>query len=589
MGFWQKMSIRKQFLLLGILFFSMLAVLLIITNFYMTRQTELIFRDYITNTVTQMNTRLSGYADQLNRFIISLAYDPAVQDFMASKNSLERFTNRQLLTRRLNQVSNITEGIICFVVKPLNGNPAINERQLTFADISTLPEPLSNKAMFTGINTYHKMLGVSDTFHCYMVALKSFSVRQNAPTNTNLGTVFMLLDGNKLGKNLGIGSKQDETSYYVLDNNQRIVYSTVTVSGSAFELFDLKVCPEGEVQSIYIKNVKHFVYKEYNVVMGMYVLSITPSSSVLNSIGKIIVTELIIFIALAIITVFIFYFFQRSAVRPLWIMANYVDKITISQGKRETKLVLHGNREAELLAQDFNLMLDTMDKLNSRLVEAEVYKKQSEIAMLSSQINPHFLYNTLETIKGMAYAIGNQDIAKTISALGRVFRYSVKAPEFVTLKSEVDMLNDYLSIQQTRFAGRFEVTMNIEEDTLDCTLPKMLLQPLVENAIQHGLEVMKSNGQLRIRSRIEEGELRITISDNGAGIEPMALEQLQMEMEQQNAVSQGKGGNIKIGVVNVHGRIRRYYGEKYSLEIISLQGQGVTAVYHLPVGRASDV
>jgi two-component system sensor histidine kinase YesM len=137
------------------------------------------------------------------------------------------------------------------------------------------------------------------------------------------------------------------------------------------------------------------------------------------------------------------------------------------------------------------------------------------------------------------------------------------------------MIKDYLSIQQVRFADRFCIHIDIHPDTSGCLLPKMLLQPLVENAIQHGIELRERDGELLISSTIEQDELVITVKDNGVGMDAEALAQLKQELWQQEGPNSNKSNNsVKIGVVNVHGRIQRYYGVRYGLEISSEPGEG---------------
>ena len=590
MLFWRKLSTRRQFVLLGLLFFLLLTLLLVLINDYVIHQTVENFNANITSTVDRMNFRLTDYAQYLNKFMTSLAYDPIVQDFMASKNATERFSNRVLLNRRLNQMNDITEGILSFVVYPAGGLPAINELQIPMFDIATFPEPPDYRLLITSMNEYHLAVTLSSTFSSYMLALNSYSVRQNAPTNTFLGTVYVLLDGSKLGKSLGIIGVNDDTDYYVLDHNDHVVFSTKAISGEQFTLLTPASLPEEKVVTMKNNGVDDIVYKVTNPDMGMVLLSITPTSSILGNINQVIQSELVIFATLLIISIIIFFILERSAIRPLYQMAKYVNQVQASQGKRTSQLDLRGSREANLLSRNFNQMLDSIETLNRQITEAEVYKKQTEIAMLKSQINPHFLYNTLETIRGMAYSTGNEEIARMTFALAQVFRYSIKSPEFVELKYEIAMVKDYLSIQQVRFADRFCTHMDIHPDTMGCLLPKMLLQPLVENAIQHGIELLESDGELLIRSTIEQGELVIIVKDNGVGMDAEALEQLKQELRQQEGLNINNSGNsVKIGVVNVHGRIQRYYGAGYGLEISSEPGIGFTASFHLPIRRSDHV
>ena len=353
MLFWRKLSTRRQFVLLGLLFFLLLTLLLVLINNYVIHQTVENFNANITSTMDRMNFRLTDYAQYLNKFMTSLAYDPIVQDFMASKNATERFSNRVLLNRRLNQMNDITEGILSFVVNPASGLPAINELQIPMFDIATFPEPPDYRLLITSMNEYHLAVTLSSTFSSYMLALNSYSVRQNAPTNTFLGTVYVLLDGSKLGKSLGIIGVNDDTDYYVLDHNDHVVFSTKAISGEQFTLLTPASLPEEKVVTMKNNGVDEIVYKVTNPDMGMVLLSITPTSSILGNINQVIQSELIIFATLLIISIIIFFILERSAIRPLYQMAKYVNQVQASQGKRTSQLDLRGSREANLLSRNF--------------------------------------------------------------------------------------------------------------------------------------------------------------------------------------------------------------------------------------------
>lgn len=587
---WNNISIRRQFLLLEGLLLIMILLLLVIANLYLYKQAEQNFRRYIGDSVEQLNVRLSGYVDQMSRYMLSLAYDPVVQDFMASPTIIDRVEKRQLLSRRLSQATNLVDGVFSIVIKPEKGTPAIHDMQISFDYINTFPEPKNNKTTFFGMSSYAYTANSSRTIVNYLLSgIKAYSVRQYSDANTFLGTVFVLFDSNKLGSTLGLSRNQGQTDYYIMDHASKVVYSTRSASGQEFKDFDVTTIALGKVRILNLKDNQYYIYREFNKDIGMYILSITPSAYVISNVIDVVKIEVVILISLILISMIIFVLLQKSAVKPLWIMAKYADNIQVNQGRRNSPLKLHGNCEVEALAKDFNNMMDSIDRMNAQLLEAAIYKKQSEIVMLQNQINPHFLYNTLETIKGMAIGIGSNEITQMTGALARVNRYSIKAPEFVTLNEEVAMLVDYISIQKVRFGDRFDVKMDIASDSKLCLIPKMLLQPLVENAIQHGLEHIKTDGLLIIKSIICDADLVIEIKDNGVGMNPVLLDELQKELDKQGDPLSHNKGEIKIGVINVHGRTKRYFGDKYGLVIQSKPGLGMSTAIHLPIRREGNV
>jgi len=177
-----------------------------------------------------------------------------------------------------------------------------------------------------------------------------------------------------------------------------------------------------------------------------------------------------------------------------------------------------------------------------------------------------------------------------VGSMSKVYRYSIKGAEFVTLSDEVNMLTDYLAIQQIRFAGRYTVERMFEQETLDCLLPRMLLQPLVENALQHGLEMKKNGGLLFLGAHLEGNILVISIQDNGVGFSSAVLEDLRVELAKKSDFDNLFGINmLKIGILNVHGRIKRYYGSEFGLIIESRPNSRTTITIRMPAERENHV
>lgn len=206
-------------------------------------------------------------------------------------------------------------------------------------------------------------------------------------------------------------------------------------------------------------------------------------------------------------------------------------------------------------------------------------KKQAELNALQSQINPHFLYNTLETIRGQAICCGATDIVKTSKALADIFRYNIsKHGVMITLKEELDNIDAYMMIQCIRFNNKFQLVKEIDEDTLDIRIPKLLIQPVVENALIHGLETKRDPGHITICSFRTEESLTVTIRDDGIGIDVERLKKLNGEL-MHSSLQQ----NANIGLVNINTRIQLIYGKKYGISIMSAKNIGTTVTLTLGI------
>ena len=237
---------------------------------------------------------------------------------------------------------------------------------------------------------------------------------------------------------------------------------------------------------------------------------------------------------------------------------------------------------------NFQELVDLLKESVDREYTADILKKEAELKALQSQINPHFLYNVLDGIRGHAMAEGVTELAEMTEALSKIFRYSVSHWENeVSLDCELTNIRAYFKIQQYRFNNRFDLQISIEDDedeTLACRLPKLTLQPIVENAIYHGLETKLDQGLVKIRTRLAGDFLLIEISDDGSGAPAEVLEKVNSSFSKWKTESSGelKTAGMGIALTNVNSRIKMMYGEEYGLHMFSTEGFGAMIEILLP-------
>ncbi len=236
------------------------------------------------------------------------------------------------------------------------------------------------------------------------------------------------------------------------------------------------------------------------------------------------------------------------------------------------------------LLSELNLIIDEKKFLTLKESNAQIRKKQAEIKALQSQINPHFLYNTLDSIRGQAIVAGNKGISDMTLALAKLFRYSISdINEFVPLSKELESIDNYLSIQCIRFNNKFTKKYNIDDDVLICKIPKLTLQPIVENAIHHGLEQSQGNGNILIKAYRTASQLFIRISDNGVGISHEQLLKINDALINNKDYSYSKSSSSSVGLFNVNARIKLLFGENYGITIYSTLDIGTTINIVVPI------
>jgi len=250
----------------------------------------------------------------------------------------------------------------------------------------------------------------------------------------------------------------------------------------------------------------------------------------------------------------------------------------VEKGLFDNLPVIDSNDEIGELSRRFNRMSSELKQLVSRIQKEEKEKAMAEIRALQSQINPHFLYNTLGSVKWIASMQKADKIVEMTEALISILRYTAKLESsMVTLREEIDNIRNYIIIQNVRYYNRIQLQIQVDDSLLGSRMPKLILQPIVENAIFHGFAELEDEGIITVRAhRYDEG-IQIEISDNGAGIDPATAEWLNRELRSaENIQTSG------IGLPNVQRRIQLHYGDRYGIGFHSAQGQGTTFVITLP-------
>ncbi|MFD2384751.1 sensor histidine kinase [Paenibacillus xanthanilyticus] len=282
-------------------------------------------------------------------------------------------------------------------------------------------------------------------------------------------------------------------------------------------------------------------------------------------------------------------FFMNNLMRP--VMGLVMDMKKVGRRDMGFRIKVRSTNEVGSLARDINRMMDEMEEMardmfntQARLYESELSQRQVEFSALQSQINPHFLYNTLNCISSIGLEYGSREIAQMTSCMSKIFRYSIKKDELVEIREELDCMQAYMKIISIRYEHKFSMGMDVEEGLLEMKTPKMILQPIVENSVYHGLERMDQGGQLQISGFIDaNGDVCFRIMDTGKGMEPEELAALQTKLDMAYPKRLPDGPSERsIGLTNIHLRLRLLFGEGYGIVIASRFGQGTTVTVKIP-------
>ncbi|WP_246281355.1 sensor histidine kinase [Saccharibacillus qingshengii] len=319
---------------------------------------------------------------------------------------------------------------------------------------------------------------------------------------------------------------------------------------------------------------------------GLTIVSAFSSASIVHDANRIglIGAALIVFILLmALLAV---YFNSRLISSRLLKLNRNLNRV--AEGDLDTVSRIDGQDEIGQLSQQFNYMVTNIKELMSQVYEAseannrlEVMQREIKLKMLASQINPHFLFNALESIRMRAHIQGEKDIARAVQLLGKLIRRNLElGNRHTSLKNELDMVRSYLDIQKFRHGDRLHYELLAEPDTLEVLLPPLIVQPLIENAIVHGLENKEAEGAVSFHAVKIGDEVLIDVIDNGAGMTPERLRQVEESIREKEESEESR-----IGLRNVHQRLIMTYGEECGLRISSELGKGTQIYFKIPAGR----
>ena len=363
----------------------------------------------------------------------------------------------------------------------------------------------------------------------------------------------------------------DQNGEIIYHPSQKAVYSGLIKENNMEHVlhedgsFSEKFC--GEEREISIKTVGY---------TGWKIISVTPVNELFLDVDQLRLFMILVAALILILSIFGNYLLSIVVTDPIRRLENslkYLEEGTMD----EDAIYNGGSSEIRHLSRTIKSMIRQMRKLTDDMVREQKEKRKSALDALQSQINPHFLYNTLDSVIWMIEGERYKDAISMITALSKLFRISLsKGNNVITIHDEIEHAKNYLNIQQFRFRKKFVANIDIDPAIENCATIKLIVQPLLENAIYYGVEHMDGEGIINLRGYEKDGDIYISVSDNGMGIPEETLSTLLTD----KARSRGKGSGI--GLWNVNQRISLYFKGDYGLSIESELDEGTTVTIHLP-------
>lgn len=387
---------------------------------------------------------------------------------------------------------------------------------------------------------------------------------------------------------------RNEEKLYITDDAGRIVYADQPerIGRALYDSwYTAKLAGSPGEQGSFEENGSMFIYQRIDHYGAHWTLiKEIPKSYLLREANQAVTINLMLFglALLVILTATILISIRVTA--PIKRLSNYMSQV--KTGNLNVDVLPAGNDEVGLLTERFRTMMDTINNLILREYKLELSSKNNQLRALQAQINPHFLNNTLQIIGTLALELKVPQIYTLISSLAKMMHYSMHSGDrIVTLKDELEHVKAYVELQKERFENRFAYRCEVTEPLLQVAMPKLILQPIMENYFKHGIDRAGTDGWVRLAAaRTPDGLIQITVDNNGASIPEDKLARLQRKLRELSDAPQESGpgnpgkepGSSSIGLMNVLTRLRLVYGDEAALTVTNLEPAGVRITLIMP-------
>lgn len=555
-----KQSIFKQFAIIMVIpvFFISFANFLILNQIQKNRIEEQI--TYCESTLNNIKINLSIQSDNMSKGASIFANSQYAQILLSSTSEVEKHNAKKNLndTISLSKIynSNLVDILLC--------NSEDTTSLFGYISLNLEHYIQSYSQNNSGVNSVYTAFYDSNSNNTYLIH-------------------FTPIFATKITTNY-----RKQVGYVVMVSSFRTISQLINSSKDIFiELVDKNT------NNVLISNSSNFDLKSLNTDDSNQAISKIPNSNlVLRGTPK---TNLAInkstsFENFSIFTgvfyllflIYIFIAVEKTILRPI----NSLNKQIKNIDFEDTRIIHASKNEIGSIGAHVNELLDKISSLNkkniesqAKLYEMEISKKETQLYAYQSQINPHFLYNMLQCMRGISLMHGVKELANICTNMADLFRYSIKGDNYVTFKDELDIIEKYLYMISVRFQTKIHYQISVDESLQNCKIPKMILQPIIENSVFHGLEKIDSYGRIELKAVKLGDSLKIYVLDNGIGIPDEKLLAIKKSLEV-NQINMKTNEVINIGLININNKIKLYEGDEYGLEIES-KGHNTTVIFTL--------
>lgn len=538
--------------------------------------------------IVQVAQNVQKMTEDIKSSAQGLSYNKYVQELLVSENRVRNIQLYDYVSELVNvaKASNNTIYGVNWVSDEFRriSDPIRDENGIVtrLQEIYQFTNDEFRKPVFSSV-----IKGNNGPFYYYGYIFPVYSINLS-----KIGCGVFILDIWELEKLVKINNITKNSQFIILDQDNNVIVSnrglkTGEVYKEVFWNADTQEVVKTVVDYDGMKSLAQCMQIEEN---GWKIVSIIPMEELTSDMQEVVSIN-IIFALISIVLLMLFgHIMIKNIMQPINTIVDFLQQTETNTLKSRITIPLHN--EIAIIGSNINVMLDRVEQMTKKIVEnqtllyeAKLTEQNAELHALQSQINPHFLYNTLNCLSNIGLAYDIPQIADISVAMSNIYRYSIKGDKIVSLGDELQCIREYMKIMDIRFNGKFEAEYYFEEEVLKLYTLRMILQPIVENAVYHGLEQKSGKGSLVIEGRIAGEELLLTVQDNGKAMTPLQVEELKKTIQEYEKIGLYHSEKSSIGLGNINKRIKIQFGEKYGLHVESQESVGTKVMLLLPVIR----
>lgn len=449
----------------------------------------------------------------------------------------------------------------------ISRDPFQNERW--YREASENPEEIQLISVVTGRNIVtNRSYSIDDVFSLAKAV-------QDPETGEVLGVILLDIRHDIIQSSINGVTIGEKGFVFVMDQEDNIVYTPV--NGIVYRV-NPKWVKAMEPMSVQIQGGSYQIRSELSPYTGWRTVGVFSMDEVMSSVNTIVYILFTCVIISLVLVVIVSFKFSRTLTNPIFKLKRLMKQA--ESGDLTVRFNFQHNDEIGELGQSFNHMIARIDQLIQMVYVEQENKRTAEMKSLQEQIKPHFLYNTLDTISWMARDYDAEDIVRLVDALTNMFRIGLShGKDIITVKEEITHVSNYLYIQKIRYKDKLNYVIHVDESLYAVEVPKLILQPLVENAIYHGVKAKRGGGTITITGVPEGENLVFTVQDNGAGMPQEKVEELNRRMSERSVLDEQKS----FGLFYIRERIQLCYGKGYGVHVESTLGEGTRVTITLPL------